>query len=212
MRPPRFLWVPFELGRPLGVPDNAAFQRRVLLAALRLLEAEDGPVLEDFLEDAPDGTPNMSETVHPVLLSHDNNATETDLAAQLQQEIVQLEPWYERAVATQGRTTVGLSGLTPQEAGQFLVRLLDTDLPQSYRDGLSLGEALKLASEDLKAYYLEAATAQTGARPSRTAGNWFWRQTTAGQLHRTLHKRCEQSPDASLRSIARRALVPRSQI
>ena len=48
VRPPRALWVPFELGRPLGLPDDSELQTRVLMAALRLLEAGDGPVLEDF--------------------------------------------------------------------------------------------------------------------------------------------------------------------
>ena len=53
-RPPRFLWVPFPLGRPFGAPDEPAFQSRVLRAALALLERDDGPViLEDFPDDAP---------------------------------------------------------------------------------------------------------------------------------------------------------------
>ena len=37
-KPPRALWVPFELGRPFCPPGDPAFQRRVILAALRLLE------------------------------------------------------------------------------------------------------------------------------------------------------------------------------
>ena len=37
MNPPRALWVPFILGRPFGVPNDPAFQRRVLLAVLGLL-------------------------------------------------------------------------------------------------------------------------------------------------------------------------------
>ena len=45
MQPPRFLWVPFPLGRPLGAPGDAAFQHRVIRAALSLLEAPAGPVL-----------------------------------------------------------------------------------------------------------------------------------------------------------------------
>ena len=54
IRAPRALWVPFELGRPLGAPNEAAFQRRVLNVALDLLGSGDGPVvLEDFPEDAP---------------------------------------------------------------------------------------------------------------------------------------------------------------
>jgi len=36
-KPPRALWVPFELGRPFGPPNDPPFQRRVILAALRLL-------------------------------------------------------------------------------------------------------------------------------------------------------------------------------
>ncbi len=37
-RPPRALWVPFELGRPFGPPNDPVFQKRVILAALRMLE------------------------------------------------------------------------------------------------------------------------------------------------------------------------------
>ena len=39
-RPPRALWVPFELGRPFGPPNDPAFQKQVILAALRLLEVQ----------------------------------------------------------------------------------------------------------------------------------------------------------------------------
>ncbi len=53
IRPPRALWVPFELGRPLGPPNDPAFQARVLVSVLMLLEASEGPVLQDFPEDAP---------------------------------------------------------------------------------------------------------------------------------------------------------------
>ena len=53
MRPPRLLWVPFEFGRPLGAPNDPDFQRRVIVTALQLLEAERGPILADFPDDAP---------------------------------------------------------------------------------------------------------------------------------------------------------------
>ena len=42
IRPPRALWVPFMLGRPLGAPDAPDFQRRVLRAALELLGGRGG--------------------------------------------------------------------------------------------------------------------------------------------------------------------------
>lgn len=53
-QPPRALWVPFELGRPLGVPNDAAFQKRVMLAAFDLFNATEGPVLVDYPEDVPE--------------------------------------------------------------------------------------------------------------------------------------------------------------
>lgn len=49
VRPPRALAVPFPFGYPLGTPHDAELQKRVLRAALSLLEhAGPGPVLEDF--------------------------------------------------------------------------------------------------------------------------------------------------------------------
>ena len=69
--PPRALWVPFELGRPLGAPDDPAFQRRVLMATLELLLRGGGPVLRAaFAEEAPGGAPllgwNSPVVVPPV--------------------------------------------------------------------------------------------------------------------------------------------------
>jgi len=50
-KPPRALWVPFELGRPFGPPNDPEFQKRVVRTALQMLELEHGPVvIEDFPE------------------------------------------------------------------------------------------------------------------------------------------------------------------
>jgi hypothetical protein len=68
LRPPRFLWVPFELGRPFGAPDEPEFQTKVLRTALALLERQDGPpILEDFPDDAPgDGATDMTGWTCPI--------------------------------------------------------------------------------------------------------------------------------------------------
>ena len=53
-RPPRALWTAAPLGRPVGEPDDKAFQLRVLRHALGMLERPDGPViLEDFPKIRP---------------------------------------------------------------------------------------------------------------------------------------------------------------
>ena len=53
VEPPRALWVPFPLGRPLGAAEDRAFQLKVLRHAFLSLESAEGPAIEDFLEEAP---------------------------------------------------------------------------------------------------------------------------------------------------------------
>lgn len=49
VRPPRALAVPFKHGFPLGKPHDAALQRKVIEAALALLEsAGPPPILTDY--------------------------------------------------------------------------------------------------------------------------------------------------------------------
>lgn len=120
MVPPRALWVPFMLGRPFGAPGIPEFQRKVLIAVLRLLEAGQGPVLEDFPEDAPaDGKNNGMEGfacpvnfAKPSSTEHESTDPEEVLLA----EMARLQPWYDLAQRRRGRTTVGLSGIPVRQA------------------------------------------------------------------------------------------------
>ena len=58
-KPPRALWVPFELGRPFGPPNDPAFQKRVFLTALGMLVEDGGPVrIVDFPDDDPRAQPD----------------------------------------------------------------------------------------------------------------------------------------------------------
>ena len=98
MRLPRFLWVPFELGRPFGAPHEPDFQRGVLHDALALVERTDGPiVLADFPDDAPSGD---HETVWACPISFAAPETdEPDLVSATRAELRQLAPWAEVAPA-----------------------------------------------------------------------------------------------------------------
>ena len=94
--------MPFELGRPFGVPNDAAFQRRVLIAALKLLDRESGPVLVDYPEDVPEDAVSLSDEdmtgmVCPIDLPKipDENAPKSELGLALMAEIDSLAPWYE---------------------------------------------------------------------------------------------------------------------
>jgi hypothetical protein len=48
IRPPRALFVPYQLGYPLGAPNDPSLQHRIISRALSLLERTDVPVIEEF--------------------------------------------------------------------------------------------------------------------------------------------------------------------
>lgn len=204
----------FELGRPLGVPSDAAFQRKVLTAVLRLLEADRGPVLEDFPEDAPGLAGPDDEAMEgwacPVNLAPSPTDGEADLGAALRAEIALLTPWYDLAVETRGRTTVGSIGLDMDEIAAFMVAFLEAE-PPSPRPNLAPGEALNLASEDLKAFYVEAATARPGGATSRQITDWFWGETAAAKVFFALKEVCSKSDDSGIQYVGEWMLVPLAQ-
>lgn len=173
MQPPRSLWVTFPLGRPLGVPGDAAFQLRVINAALELLKRDHGPVLEDYPEDAP-GVSIESAPACPVSFqtATDNSTWRGRLAA----ELSNLKPWYELGRRRRGgRTLVGVSGISVETNLIRLAEYLDADqLPGSEL------RWFKPAIEDVKAYYLEALTAQPGHYDQSQVNETLWHNTQLG--------------------------------
>ena len=214
IRPPRTLWTSFELGRPLGAPGDAAFQRRVLLAALGLLAETVGPVLADFPEDAPEassGDAGQAGWACPVNLPKPAASDPADLGAQVAREVRSLAPWYERSRERRGgRTTVGLSGLAPDAIVEFLAGYAGRGEETSPRDGVAFPLILKHALDDLLAWYREAATAQPGVTPSGDAlAAWFWGETQAARLFLAVRERGAASEDPAIRLVAKLLLVPR---
>jgi hypothetical protein len=210
IKPPRALWVPFELGRPFGAPDAPAFQRRVLKAALELLLAESGPLLADFPDDAPEA--GMIEGwACPVNLPPPPS-DESELAAELARELEATRPWHDLWRERRGRSTVGVSGLEIGQAAAYMAAFLEAEAPDMPRDGLTPGALLKLVVEDLKAFYLEAAMAQPGNASSTALADWFWGETVAGRIMLALRPKLLQHAEESLRLFAQRVLVPQTQM
>jgi len=213
--PPRALWVPFELGRPLGVPGNAAFQTRVLRTALALLAAPSGPVLVDFPDDTPAVADTSTPLVCPVSFAPPPaDSSDTDLLrSALQREIAQFRTWYDLAVTRRSRTTVGVSRLTPEEMGTFIGAFLDGQAPPNPRVDIPLAALFRYAVEDLKAYYCEALAAQPGnsTADSTALADWFWRDTTAGRVLFAVQEVCQQSEVPGMQAVATGLLIPRAR-
>ena len=96
MQPPRALYVPFELGRPFGLPNNPQMQRRVLIEALELLKRTDGPFIKDFdtLSGEFDSNGENEGWACPVNLAtpQANLSDLQKLAIDLKQEVALLQP------------------------------------------------------------------------------------------------------------------------
>jgi hypothetical protein len=195
IRPPRALWVTFELGRPLGMPDDPAFQRRVMQAALDLFVRTDGPLIADYPEQVAEEA-DFTGWACPINLAP--RATDT-LAA----EIDRLAVWYDRAVTAQGRTTVGVSGLDMPAAGKLVAAALAESLPAA--------QPLKQAIDDLKAYYLEAASAFPDPGSSRTRKAWLWDETILATSLLALQPKLAASADAQHRILANLTMIPATE-
>ena len=198
--------MPFELGRPLGAPNEPEFQLDVLRATLRLLERETGPVLEDYPHDAPTSEAIEGWACAVALPAPGLPENEPDALRQtLLNEVSLLHPWYDEAKRARGRTAVGLSGLDIDDIARFLAAFAAGESP-SPPDGAAeeMPLLIRFLSDDLKAFYTEAATAQPGrAFPTATEINdWLFLQTAFGDLLYRVRDRLAGSEDEREKAVA----------
>ena len=174
--PPRGLYCEFPLGRPLGKPLDADFQRRVLDSAFALLPRMDGPIIEDFgvvIEDEVDAPVSCPI---PPRLDLDEPASIAEARG--------LRAAHDRGVARIGTSQVG--------------RVVDADgIPEAIRafvevvDGAAWDAVEYVGGDpttllmDIRAYYEEAALGLSDEVPAaRSTESWYYRKTSTGDLVR----------------------------
>ncbi len=221
-RPPRALMTPFMLGRPLGEPNDAAFQTRVLMQALNLLTRTDGPVLlEHFGEDnpswfdrpgwqaAPVLPAELTATLSPASSSSDarSHSDASSWEAAFRAELTLVVPAWERFKARFGRTTVGLAGQGVADWPAFATSFLSGSLPTvAAHETPAL--SLRFLVDDIKALYGEAAQADGAAPSARQIDTWFWKTTVAARLLLALRAVAMDSPNNALKTVGGRFFVP----
>ena len=211
MNPPRALWVPFDLGRPMGAPNEPGFQRRVLECGLALLSEKSGPVLTNFSDDAPSSKlEDPSDWVCPVNLAPiDSDTIVSSLRAQLEQEMTSLQPWHDLQVEQKCRTTVGVATANIRDSAKLIANFIEDTSIDSPCDDRPLALMLKYSAEDLKAWYFEAATAQPGGSGCELV-DWFWKATVAGKSLLQLASSMRACENKSLRAVGAKSIVPRA--
>ena len=211
-KPPRALWVPFELGRPFGPPNDPAFQRRVVLAALGMLVEDGGPVrIIDFPDDDPRARPDPAWQP-PFIPATVANGSAESLASRLGAEILLLQGAHRRWTEQHGRSTVGLSGLAIGDCARYIADWLRGKAPPSPRDRFSAPLLLRFAVDDLKAYCLEAAGSGPAKPSSLQLTDWFWDGTAIGAALHVLRKVLQVQEDERLRLIVSNFVVPAARV
>lgn len=214
LRPPRALWVPFELGRPLGIPNDTAFQRRVLEAALALAERPSGPVLEDYPEEAPAVGDAQDGWACPIALPlpAPGSTPGEQLARRVIDEVARLRPWYEEARQRRGRTTFGVSGLPPEAMDAIVESLACFAAGEEVDDpagaAFKFPRLFRYLTDDVKSFYSEAVTARPGPVPSgQELARWLYTETVLGEVLFRVRDRLAASEDA-LERRAQGGIVP----
>ena len=210
LSPPRALWVPFILGRPFGVPHNAAFQRKVLLAALQLLERGHGPVIEDFPIDAPSDPESALPEGLACPVSFPSAQGEGALVDRFRNEVSQLQAWHDVAMKARGKSSVGVAATPVAQIVEYFATWLSGSEPRPVRENVSRGDALRFACMDLKAYYYEAKSVQPGNHTSESMEHWFWNDTVAAMVFLNVRETGAAIGDASTKAAAANNIVPRS--
>lgn len=172
-RAPRMLHCEFPLGRPLGRPGDPEFQHDVLGRAFSLLDRTDVPVLDDHPEVIDDQTEEPAAC--PIPPRHDPDVPEAI------DEVRGLRNAYRRQLDQSGRTLVGRIG-----SADDVETLVATFLR------LADGESLTVvgwdqptflgATQDVRAYYEEAALQLADVTDARRIESWFYGQSATGKL------------------------------
>jgi hypothetical protein len=210
-KPPRGLWVPFALGRPLGAAGDPSFQHRVLGMALGLLERRDGPVLlSDFPDDAPDSTdvpgwrPQIALPARGGTLPTHGQEWVNALGA----EMAAVRPHWDAARQRFRKTMVGNSRLPAEAWANYAAGFLAGEVPASPVEGLSPAVLLRYVADDLKSFYGEAVQAADPAPSSQQVNRWFWGETVAGDFLRAIREAALQSPHNGFNTAGSRFVVP----
>lgn len=176
---PRALYCDFPLGRPLGRPNDPAFQRGVLDAAFALLDAT-APTIVTYPEtildevEAPLACP-MPPRLDPSL------PRAVDEARGLRRA-------FDRAETGGLRTAVDVDAVEP--ALRAFQRVVDG----TPWDQAEIPENPLVAALNIRSYYEQAAAALSDHVPAARAGeSWFARETEAGKL---MHEAQQTMKDA----------------
>ena len=206
VRPPRALWVPFPLGRPLGVANNPEFQHDVLRSALGLLETATEPTIVDYQHEALD---QSGEGVWACAIELPTPDV-SELESSLRSEIDLLMPRYLEARRQRGRSTFGMSGARIEDIDKLVSFVVSVAQGSGFKAIPSAASGpewihpmpmlVRFVVEDLRAFYQESVTSEAGlSAPSQhDMHSWIFRETALGRVLKQIAQMITDGDDPRL--------------
>lgn len=197
IRPPRALWVPFALGRPLGAPGNGELQKQVLLQALTMIESCTTATLYEFSLDDPRSQPDNT-WVAPLQAEYASVSDECDA----------LKDKYQEFSTQRGRSSVGVAKLPIEQLSELVDYVFKHKEFKSVRTDISARLMFRLALDDLKMYYTEAALATQSKPSNHQLDQWLWQHTFFGNQMNILRTQLMHSDNEKAKDLATKFIVP----
>jgi hypothetical protein len=128
-------------------------------------------------------------------------------------EFSQMKTWYDSALSQNKRTTTGVCGLQPGDALEFISAFVKDEKSNKTIENHSLEDSLRMAAEDIKAFYFKGVSAQPGQpTDSKTLADWFWGETYAALVINEVRKKSLREDSEMMKLLGMLLLVPRSQM
>ena len=212
--PPRALWVPFPLGRPLGAIGDPDFQKDVLKAAFDLLHTAVEPTIENYPNAAPD-TATVEDWACPLNLGPASSGSLTD---RLLAEIALLRPWAIETRRERGRTLFGVSGAEEDDIDE-LARCLavvaetgDVTNKLYRRNQLGFRDATSATSyggRPTNVYHEAIASQPSSNSPDHDALTlWIFNETVLGETLLSVADGLTDTSDSPMAQLVRGLLIP----
>ncbi|MBT8360409.1 MAG: hypothetical protein HKP41_13890 [Desulfobacterales bacterium] len=199
----------------MGNPNDREFQIDVIKQTLHLLERPSGPLLEQYPYDAQETMSETDQLACPVNFTPCSEAkTDSEkLLQHFQTELNTMHTWFSIACERRGRTSSGVSGLSPDEIGTLFSDFISGADSGNVFAGKKRADLLRLAAEDLKACYLGGISAQPGQTTDiKTLSDWFWGQTYAALVINELRLKCLTYEEMDMLLAGKLLLIPRNQM
>ena len=104
-----------------------------------------------------------------------------------------------------------MTGCSPSQLGAFVASWLTETPAQVLHDpAVEPAIALKLATDELKAFYFESKAMQPGQHTASSLQDWFWFGTTAGEALLALREKLGRDGDPAFKGLATLSMVPRA--